>query len=346
MDVVYSPDHALHDPQSFLVRGLIQPAAEVPERAQMLHDAIVEEHRILPPQPHADSAIARIHTPDYLAFLRSAHARWSELPNAGPEVIPNVYPARTASPARPDNVVGQAGFHMGDGACPIGPTTWEAARLAADIALTTADLVRDGATHAYALCRPPGHHAFRDMASGFCYLNNIAIAAEHLRPTFGRSAIFDFDVHHGNGTQSVFWERDDVLFVSLHADTTSFHPYFWGHRHECGVGAGTGFNCNIPLPGGTDDDVFLEAVDAGLDRVASYAPGVLLVSAGFDAQENDPLGILNITTDGFRRVGEQLGLFARLHQLPAVLVQEGGYLCDELGLNLAAFLAGFETTRG
>jgi len=345
MDVVFSPDHALHDSKSFIVRGTIAAPAEVPRRAEVLHAAVVDDHSILAPSAHDRGALARVHSADYLTFLETAHQRWSELPGAGPEILPNVFPAR-ANATRPDHIVGQAGFHMGDGACPIGPGTWEAARISADVVLTTADRVLDGADHAFALCRPPGHHAFRDMAAGFCYLNNVAIAAEHVLPTYGRAAIVDFDVHHGNGTQSVFWERDDVLFVSVHGDPVDFYPFFWGHRHERGAGPGAGYTRNIPLANGTADDGFLEALESAMETVAAFDPGVLLVSAGFDAQENDPLGILKVTTDGFARVGECLGAFAAERGLPAVLVQEGGYLCDELGLNLAAFLAGYQTRRG
>ena len=345
MDVVFSERHNLHDPQNFLVRGQLKAAAEVPRRAELFHDAVVADHRMIEPREYPQSALVRVHSPDYLEFLATVHRRWSELPGAGPEVIPNVFPSRPGA-TRPDHIVGQAGFHMGDGACPIGATTWEGARIAADIALTTADLVLEGARHAYALCRPPGHHAFRDMASGFCYLNNIALATEHVLPTFGRAAIIDFDVHHGNGTQNVFWKRDDVMFVSMHGDPVTYHPYFWGHPHETGDGVGTGYNRNIPLPAGTDDTLFLEALGSAMYTIAAHDPGVLLVSAGFDAQENDPLGIFKITTAGFGRVGEAIGRFAAERDLPVVLVQEGGYVCEELGPNLAAFLSSFETTRG
>jgi len=344
MDVVFSEDHALHDPQSFLVRGRLMPAAEVPERAARLHDAVRKDHRVIGPEPHDHAAIARVHSPDYLSFLATAHERWAAIPGAGGEVIPNVFPARSGA-SRPHHVVGQAGFHQGDGACPIGPGTWEAARTSADVALTAADLVIGGANHAFALCRPPGHHAFRDMAAGFCFLNNVAIAADHVLSMHDRVAILDFDVHHGNGTQAVFWERDDVLFVSIHGDPSGFYPFFWGHAHERGEGRGRGFNRNIPLPAGTDDEAFLEALASGLDTIAAYDPGTLLVSAGFDAQENDPLGIFKVTTGGFGKVGEAIGAFAAERDLPAVLIQEGGYLCDELGANLAAFLAGFESAR-
>jgi acetoin utilization deacetylase AcuC-like enzyme len=345
MDVVFSEEHRLHDPISFLVRGQLAAPAEVPRRAEVLHQAVAGDHAVVAPASFDDACVARAHSADYLAFLEGAHRRWSELPGSGPEILPNVFPSRLQA-SRPEHIVGQAGYHMGDGACPIGAGTWKAARASADVALTAADKVRNGASHAFALCRPPGHHAFRDMAAGFCFLNNVAIATEHMLPTHGRAAIVDFDVHHGNGTQAIFWEREDVLFISIHCDPTNFYPFFWGYAHERGAGRGTGASRNLPLAPGTDDTGFLEALDSALETVAAFDPGVLLVSAGFDAQENDPLGVLKITTGGFGRVGERFGAFAAERDLPSVLVQEGGYLCDELGANLAAFLAGFETTRG
>ena len=345
MDVVFSEEHKLHDPASFLVRGVISQPAEVPRRAEVLLEAIAGDHRVSAPGAFAPSSLARAHSADYLEFLANAHARWAALPGSGPEILPNAFPSRPNA-SRPAHIVGQAGYHMGDGACPIGARTWDAARASANVALTAAQMVRDGKSHAFALCRPPGHHAFRDMAAGFCFLNNVAVAAEHMLDSHGRAAIVDFDVHHGNGTQAIFWERDDVLFVSIHCDPMNFYPFFWGYAHECGGGRGVGATRNLPLAPGTGDAGFLEAVDAALACVAAFDPGVLLVSVGFDAQENDPLGALKITTGGFGYVGERFGRFAAERDLPAVLVQEGGYLCEELGANLAAFLAGFETARG
>jgi acetoin utilization deacetylase AcuC-like enzyme len=238
-------------------------------------------------------------------------------------------------------VVGQAGYHMADGACPIGSGTWEAARAGADVALTAADRVLTGAPAAYALCRPPGHHAGADVAGGFCFLNNVAIAAEAMRARWPRLAILDVDVHHGNGTQSIFWERPEVFFASVHGDPAAFYPFLNGYAHETGEGPGRGYNLNLPLPAGTGDAGWLEAIGRALQAIEAFAPGALLVSLGLDAQENDPLGILKVTTDGFRLAGERIGRTP----LPVLLVQEGGYLCDELAGNLLAFLEGFEAAH-
>jgi acetoin utilization deacetylase AcuC-like enzyme len=342
MDIVFSERHRGHDPQSFIVRGRFAEAAETPRRGDILSAAAVEAgFNLVEPADHGLAPLARIHSPEYLEFLSTGHERWREIPGAGPEIIANAHPGRHMA-ARPQGIVGQAGYHMADGACPIGAGTWDAAQAAADVALSAADLLLDGAPAAYALCRPPGHHAFADMAGGFCFLNNVAIAAQHLLPRFGRAAIVDFDVHHGNGTQGIFYGRDDVFFASIHADPATYYPWFAGYAGERGAGRGLGYNLNLPLAPGTGDAAFVAGIETLLEAIARFDPNVLLVSAGFDAQEHDPLGVFKVTTDGFLRVGEVIGAFARARELPSLMVQEGGYVCDDLGRNLVAFLKGFE----
>ena len=203
------------------------------------------------------------------------------------------------------------------------------------------DLVLAGERQAYALCRPPGHHAYADMAGGFCFLNNTAIAAERLRAKHQRVAVLDVDVHHGNGTQGIFYDRGDVLTVSIHADPAHYYPYFWGHAHETGTGKGNGCNLNLPLPLGSPDTPWLDAGDKALARIADFAPTALVVALGLDASESDPLQGLKVTGVGFHAMA---GKIARLG-LPTVLVQEGGYLSDDLGRNLVQFLDGFEKGR-
>jgi acetoin utilization deacetylase AcuC-like enzyme len=251
-------------------------------------------------------------------------------------VVANVHP--TMQPGGyPRAVVGQAGFHMADAACPIGPRTWQAACAAANSAAHAARLVLAGERAAYALCRPPGHHAHAAQAAGFCYLNNAAIAAAALRERHARVAVVDVDVHHGNGTQEIFWRRGDVLTVSLHADPADYYPFFNGYAQETGEGPGAGCNVNVPLPLGTDDDRYLAALADALARVKDFAPGALVVALGLDAFAGDPLRGMALSTPCFARIGAAL---ARLG-LPTVLVQEGGYLAPELGDNLASALGGF-----
>ena len=219
--------------------------------------------------------------------------------------------------------------------------TYEAAISSMDVALSGADWLNAGNRFAFSLCRPPGHHAFKDLAGGFCYLNNAAIAAQALRCTVPRVAILDIDVHHGNGTQGVFYDRADVLTVSLHADPTRFYPFFWGHADERGEGAGLGYNFNLPLVRKTRDEGFLAALDRALARIAAFCPGALVIALGLDAYEGDPFAGLSVSTPGFRRIGGKIGEL----DLPTVLVQEGGYVCEGLGGNLIAFLDGFRASH-
>jgi acetoin utilization deacetylase AcuC-like enzyme len=328
----------IHYPRSFLVNGAPQPNPEVPERIdRLLGAARAGGHEIMETGDHGLGPIAAVHTPEYLHFLQHIYERWARIPGASAEVIPNIHPDRREA-SYPLSAVGQAGYHMADTACPIGPDSWESIYWSANTAASAADLVRDGATAAYALCRPPGHHAFADLAGGFCFVNNAAVAATLLRGKHARVAVIDVDLHHGNGTQGIFYRRGDVFTVSIHADPVRFYPFFWGHAHERGEGAGLGCNLNLPLPRGSADAAFLEALDHGLERVAAFAPGALVVALGLDAFEGDPFGGLAVSTKGFGEIGRRL---ARLG-LPTAIVQEGGYLCDALGDNLAAFLLGFE----
>jgi acetoin utilization deacetylase AcuC-like enzyme len=336
---VYSELHRSHDPQFFLVRGVVKRTTEQPERAdRLLAGLAAGKHELVAPKMFGQGPRTRVHSPEYLDFLSSAWAAWSALGDAGPEMIANVHPVRHAA-TYPTHIVGRLGWHTADTACPVGPGTWAAACAATDVA--AAQLVSDGEDAVYALCRPPGHHAFRDVAGGFCFLNNSAVAAAHLRLRHERVAILDVDVHHGNGTQGIFYERSDVLTVSIHADPAFYYPYVWGYAHERGEGAGLGANLNIPLPLGTGDDGYLAALEVAARNIRAFAPGALVVALGLDASEHDPLAGLAVTTDGFRRIGAAI---ARLG-LPTVLVQEGGYLSDILGTNLTAVLAGFESAR-
>lgn len=341
MKVVFHEDSRRHRPRHFLVNGVMRDCPEVPERCDALLEAArAAGHEIVAPDDHGRGPIAAIHSAEYLQFLEHIHERWQRIEGASEDVLPNVHPD-SRSAGYPKSAVGQAGYHMTDLACPIGAGTWASATGSAQAALTAAHQVLAGERAAYALCRPPGHHAFKDLAGGFCYLNNTAIAAQVLRDAARRVAVLDVDLHHGNGTQGIFYQRGDVLTVSIHADPARFYPFFWGHADERGAGPGLGANLNLPLPRGSGDAVFLEALDAALARVRAHAPDVLVVALGLDAAESDPFGGLAVTTDGFARIAEQIAGLG----LPSLLVQEGGYLSDELGANLAAFLGTTEAAQ-
>lgn len=337
MIAYFDPAQLQHEPRFFLSSGAPQPNPEVAARAQVLQAALrLLEVPLKAPGAWGLGPVAAVHTAEYLNFLKHIYRRWQYIPGGSEEVIPNIHPNRQTG-GYPDSAVGQAGWHLFDTACPIGPETWESALASANTAVAAAREVCQHHGVAYALCRPPGHHAHADMAGGFCYLNNTAIAARALSAHFARVAIVDIDLHHGNGTQSIFYHTSEVLTISLHADPARFYPFYWGHAHERGSGPGEGFNLNLPLPRGTADAEYLKALDKALDRLEVFAPESLVVALGLDAHEGDPLAGLAVTTDGFRQIGQRLGAL----KLPTVLVQEGGYLSEALGDNLIHFLKGF-----
>lgn len=327
---------AAHNPKTFLHQGMVKPSPESPARIDLLRTGAEAAGCKIETPPDAGLApIAAVHDARYLTFLQTIYDRWRALPGAGPEVIPNVHP-RARSDGYPSAAVGQAGYHQADTACPIGPNTYASAYASAQSAIAAADTVLAGADHAYALCRPPGHHAYADQAGGFCFLNNSAIAAQRLLENGLRPAILDVDVHHGNGTQGIFYERQDVLTVSIHADPDGFYPFFWGHAGETGEGEGEGANLNLPLPRGTGDATFLKTLETGLRRIADFERDVIVVALGLDAHEEDPFQGLALTTPGFTEVARAIAATG----LPLVLVQEGGYVSDALSHNLTAFLNG------
>ena len=335
MITVFDTAQRAHDPQFFLSSGAPRPCPEKPSRTDALLAGVARlGGTVVSPPDHGLAPIAAVHPDRYLTFLQTIHGRWLRIAGASAEVIPNIHPA-TRSDGYPTSAVGQAGFHMTDTACPIGSQTWVSAYASAQTALHAADLVLAGERAAYALCRPPGHHAFADLAGGFCYLNNAAIAAQRLTAAGRRVAVLDVDLHHGNGTQGIFYDRADVLTVSLHADPERFYPFFWGYEGETGRGDGAGANLNLPLARGTADAGFLAALDRACATVARWGADTLVLALGLDAFAGDPFAGLNVTTPGFGRIG---ALVAQM-RLPTVIVQEGGYLCPELGDNLAEVLA-------
>ncbi len=341
MKTFHDPGHARHTPRFFLIRGEVRPNYEIPARAQALTEAL---HRLgLPPAtaPAATRAqLGALHDPGYLDFLSTIAARWAELPSKGPEAVPNMHATADAianGARRPESLPGQVAWYTADNACPIGPGTWEASIGAAGVALAAAAEAAEGRS-AYALCRPPGHHAYAARAGGHCYLNNAALGAQALRDAgCPRVAIIDIDSHHGNGTQGLFWERGDVLTVSVHGDPNHYYPFFTGYAEERGAHAGEGRNLNLPIAIGSGDEPWLAAVAHAAQAARDVQAEALVVSLGFDASEHEPLNALRVTADGFARAG---ALLAGLG-LPSVIVQEGGYAVDHLGPLLERFLTGW-----
>ncbi|NNE60192.1 MAG: histone deacetylase family protein [Woeseia sp.] len=337
MKVVFSERQDDHNPRSYLSSGASVPNPEVPERAaRLLQAALNYGLQLEVPTDYGIAPLEAVHSSRYLKFLKNIYTRWSRIPGASEEVLPNVHPDRRNG-SYPKSAVGHVGYHIYDASCPIAAGTWEGARWSANSAVHAAQLVLNGERTCYALARPPGHHAGSDLVGGFCFLNNSAIAAQVLRSAHERVAILDVDVHHGNGTQDIFYGRGDVLTVSIHADPVRFYPFYWGYADETGEGAGENANCNYPLPRGTVDKDYLPVLDEALARIDAFAPTALVVALGLDAFEGDPYQGFGITTGGFAQIAARIATLG----LPTLLVQEGGYLCDELGDNLESFLRGF-----
>jgi acetoin utilization deacetylase AcuC-like enzyme len=337
LKVIFSKRQLEHAADVFIASGAEHPNLEMPERAtRLLAAAQASGLELVEPVDYGRDMLGRVHSERYLAFFERIFERWQYIDGASRFVMPNIHPDGRDG-GYPKSAAGQAGFHVYDGSCPITAETWDAARWSANSAIHAAHEVLAGSDACYALARPPGHHAGHDLVGGFCYLNNSALAATILREQHERVAILDVDVHHGNGTQDIFYRRSDVLTVSLHAHPERFYPFFWGYENERGADEGEGCNINIPLARGTGDGDYLCKLDGALEDIHAFGAGALVVALGLDAHESDPFQGLRITTAGFARIAAAV---ARLG-LPTVLVQEGGYLSDELGDNLSAFLEGF-----
>jgi acetoin utilization deacetylase AcuC-like enzyme len=340
MPVVAGGAHRDHDPPYEIDYGqVVRPVYERVARGELLRAALAAAgHPVVEPAAHGLEPVLAVHEPALVRFLEGAWPAWRAA--GGPPMLTpdSLAISRLARGGGRDlgGGTGRPGWFCFDTATPLVAGSFAAAVAAADAALTAADLVAGGAGAAYALCRPPGHHAGPGYYGGFCLLNNAAIAARALG-RLGPVAVVDVDFHHGNGTQDVFWEDGQVLYASLHGDPAGHYPHFTGAADEVGEGPGRGATRNLPLPDGVGDEAYLRALQEALGLVARFEPATLVVSLGFDTFAGDPLGAFRVTTEGFGRIG---GLLAGLG-LPTVLVQEGGYALDALGDNAVAVLAGF-----
>ena len=337
MRVFHSNESVGHDPKTFYRRGATIPHPETAERYLLLRRSVAAAgYQVCETPDHGLQPLLAVHAPDYIEFISSAWERRGEANAAAEEMLTTQF-ARQQMHRRPEGLLGLLGYYTADTSTPLRSGTWRAVYGTAQAAISAADAaLTDGA--AYALCRPPGHHAYADCAGGFCYVNNTAVAAQRLRHRSDRRvAVVDIDVHHGNGTQGIFYERADVLTISLHADPSNYFPFYAGYADEAGEGPGLGFNLNLPLPHGSGDDVFLAALDHALARVREFSPGALVVALGLDASEHDPLGVLKVTTDGYAKASQAIANLG----LPTAIIQEGGYLCPALPRNLTTFLQHF-----
>jgi acetoin utilization deacetylase AcuC-like enzyme/GNAT superfamily N-acetyltransferase len=331
LKVLVTPHHRLHHVKE---RGYVERPVRVDRIASAL--GVLPGIEFVDVREHGDAPIVAVHDPDFVGYLERVCPKLDE----EEAVYPYVFPLRLRD-RKPEDEEIQAGYYCMDTFTPLTRNALIAAKAAANCALTGAALIQAGEHLAYALCRPPGHHAERTIYGGFCYFNSAAIAAQWLSAR-GRVAVLDIDFHHGNGTQDIFYDRGDVLTVSIHGDPSYAYPYFAGFVDERGSGAGEGCNHNFPLPENIGNDEYLAVLAEALSVVKAFGPSVLVLSVGLDIAKGDPTGAWGITPEGFERIGAAVGALG----LPTLAVQEGGYDTRTLGRNARAFIAGLQRDIG
>jgi acetoin utilization deacetylase AcuC-like enzyme len=338
--LVFTPDHTHHAPLSEFEQGRLVPYRESAERVETIYNHLISRGLVSPVRSYHSAAfedLLMVHDLEMLEFLQSA----SDFAAGDTYLYPEFFPIRLSMASLPKDIIGRMGEFCTDPYSPIGRGTWQAAAASAGLAIRGAEiLLRTEATVAYALCRPPGHHAGPDFFGSYCYLNNAALAARRLL-TMGRVAILDVDYHHGNGTQAIFWEEPRVLYASLHIDPNLDFPFFNGYAHETGGLSAPGSTLNLPLPPGIDSVGYLQALDGLLATVRAFQPAALIVSLGFDPYHGDPFSAFRVESGIYPAMGSRIAALA----LPTLLVQEGGYAVDMLPKMAEGFLEGFLITR-
>jgi acetoin utilization deacetylase AcuC-like enzyme len=349
MITFFSPQHQRHAPEYEFFRGERVACFESPARADFVHhELVVRGHEIREPDVDSAEVLRQVHTARYLAFLESAWVQWVALDagNATRQPFPSVWPVRMLrSDVEPQNFTAKLGLYSMDNGSPMVAGTWAAAKAGADAAASAAVLVSSKASNnstvkaAFCATRPPGHHAGADFMGGYCFLNNAAVAAQTLRNAgSAKVAILDVDYHHGNGTQSIFYDRADVLFVSIHGDPRTEYPFYLGHADETGEAAGLGFNLNLPLPAGSSKEVWFAALTTACEKITQFGADALVVSLGLDTFADDPISTFAFQTSDYLELGAALKVLG----LPTVFILEGGYAAKELGVNAGNVLQGFE----
>jgi len=339
MKVFYSEAHRQHNPPfEIFDGGLRTPYLENPDRVDRILTALRETGwaELHEPTDFGLDPIYAVHDKEYVDFLASCWTEWLDSkPKDSSVFLPATFALRR-QPQKPKSLLGRAGYYMMDLSACMVEGTFTAALASANCALSAAQSVTNGEPSAFGLCRPPGHHAGKDYAGGYCFINN-ASAAAHLISSTGKVALLDIDYHCGNGTQDIFYSRDDVMTISIHADPDFEYPHYIGFANERGRGRGFGFHQNFPLTAGTDDTAYLAVLDRALELIREYKPTYLVISAGMDIYADDPLGTIKVTTDGIRQIGKRIAALG----LPTVIIMEGGYNNYALGRNITAFLSAF-----
>ena len=340
MKIFYSEEHRNHFPQGELSGGELVTPFERPSRMEFILRELKFRKMtdIEAPKPLNMKTVKSVHRQDYVSFLETAWDEWSAAGYRG-EILASCFPNRGMQQRVPKAIDGKVGYYTHSLETAITAGTWAAAKSSAAVAQTAQKYVSGGAKSAFALCRPPGHHAHASLYGGYCFLNNAAIAGQGFRDDGAkRVAILDVDVHHGNGTQDIFYARDDILFISLHGAPEYTYPYFLGYKDEKGVGKGEGYNVNYPIAPGGKYDVWGAALKDACRKIKAYKPDVLVVSLGVDTYKNDPISPLKLESEDFLTYGS---VMAKLN-LPTLIVMEGGYAVQQIGINTVNVLEGFE----
>ena len=335
MNIIYSHQHTLHQTAGLVVNGQPFVVEEIPQRLKTILSAVLSAGlgAVIEPVDYGLAPILAVHDPGYIAFLQDCYPLGQAFYKDDRPLLPETYSTRRPQ-RKTSHPIGRLGYYSFSTGTPILAGTWQAAYWSAQCALTAAQIASHNQGTAYALCRPPGHHAGKDYYGGFCYLNNAAIAARSL---LGRVAILDIDYHHGNGTQEIFYDDPNVLYCSIHADPDQEYPYFWGGAEERGTGDGIGSNFNLPLAVGAGDDEYMQALEACLEVIVRHNPDYLVLSLGFDILLDDPAGGFKISSDGLHSIAERISRLTHAG-LPTLIIQEGGYLIETLGTSAAGFL--------
>jgi acetoin utilization deacetylase AcuC-like enzyme len=340
MKVVRSDDHRKHFPKGELYGGEFVRPFECPERWEHIMDRLGERgfKDMLDPDTLDMSPVRQIHDEEFVEFLETAWDQWQKAGYKG-EILATCFPARRMVVKKPKQIDGLVGYYALAIETAITEGTWEATQASCAIAQTAQRIVAGGERAAFALCRPPGHHAAKDMYGGYCFINNAAVAAQmFLNDGAKRVAILDPDFHHGNGTQDIFYDSDDVLFCSLHGAPEYAFPHFLGYADETGAGRGEGYNVNYAMKPGTAYDEWGAALDDAIKRIRDYSPDALVVSLGVDTYEKDPISFFKLKSEDFTDYGSRI---AKL-KLPTLFCMEGGYAVKEIGINTVNVLEGFE----
>lgn len=340
MKLIYSDDHRDHAGAKEMRYDQMIPMSESPERMNMIMTALAEAGftDVIPPATYGLDVAHQVHDPAFVSFLERCYPLWEDEFGTGGFATAYTFGMRGMDQVPNASVHSMLSCYTFDVCVPFVKGTWQAIRSAKDIALTGVDLIQDGEQAVFSICRPPGHHASQDMAGGYCYLNNAAIAAQaHRNKGAKRVAILDIDYHHGNGTQAIFYDRADVFFASLHCRPEDEYPFLMGYDTETGFGPGKGYNLNLPMPRGTDFRAWSKALEIALHRTRNYAPDVLVVSLGVDSFAGDPVGGFELHSPDYIEIGRQI----RALDLSTQFIMEGGYAMEALGTNVANVIKGY-----